>query len=182
MQPAPAVACACVRGEEQDRAWCSQRSVERAVQESSTPGTAGGRPLLSAGLCNKGGSLKIDFEPQCRKGSETYRVGVYLSYTPCVWCPAGMGTCPKQRRRSPVMGALQGALVPVVATALTMDGSGYVGLRGALSSASQVAGLLRNSRPPPRPFGAVGHSPLAHARPTLSATPPPPYTQTKWHL
>lgn len=45
---------------------------------------AGGRPLLSAGLCNKGGSLKIDFELCCRKGSETYRAGVYLSYTPCI--------------------------------------------------------------------------------------------------
>lgn len=52
--------------------------------ESSTPGLAGGRPPLSSGLCNKGGSLKIDFELQCRKGSETYRAGVCLSYTPCV--------------------------------------------------------------------------------------------------
>lgn len=37
--------------------------------------------LLSPGLCNKGGSLKIAFELQCRKGSETWREGVCL---PCV--------------------------------------------------------------------------------------------------
>lgn len=63
-----------------------------------------GRPWLSAGMCNKGGSLKIDFELHCRKGSETYRAGVYLPciYTPCARCPAATGTAHR--------GALQPAL------------------------------------------------------------------------
>lgn len=72
-------------------AWCPQPTLRpvpvlgarRDVRESGTRDMGVGRPSLSAGVCNKGGSLKIDFELQCRKGSETYRAGVYLSYTPC---------------------------------------------------------------------------------------------------
>lgn len=94
--------------------------------------------VLSSGLCNKGGSLKIALELQCRKGSETYREGVCLSYTP--W-----GCRPLPRDLPQSTGTTHCSWLPAW--------PGSAGLRAALSSASQVPELLRGAHPPPHPKG-----------------------------